>query len=61
MGENEPRLSSWFVLETHWPGLPLPGSPLVNLLPQLLRRARMSRPHPSGRGGAGAADVRSGR
>jgi len=26
-GENEPRFSSWFVVGTHWVGLPLPGSP----------------------------------
>ena len=43
----------------HWPGLPLPGSPLVYLLPQLCR-ARINCPHPFGRGGVGAAGVRSG-
>jgi hypothetical protein len=31
-------------------GLPLPGSPLVFLPPHLLHRARLSRPHPSGKG-----------
>ena len=51
--ENEPRLSSWFVFETYWLGLPLPGSPLVFLLPQILHRARTSRPHPSGKGRGG--------
>jgi len=27
--ENEPQLSSWFVVRTHWMGLPMDGSPLV--------------------------------
>ena len=36
------------------PGLPLPRSPMMFLVPQILRRATMSRPHPSGEGrGAG--------
>jgi hypothetical protein len=33
VGKNEPRQKSWFVLGTHYPGLPLPGSPFVFLLP----------------------------
>jgi len=36
------------------PGLPLPRSPMMFLIPQILHRATMSRPHPSGEGrGAG--------
>jgi len=41
---------SWPVSVTHHVGLPLPGSPLVFLVPQILCRATMSRPHPSGEG-----------
>ena len=32
------------------PGLPLPRSPMMFLVPQILRRATTSHPHPSGEG-----------
>jgi len=44
MGESEPRLSLWFVFETYYAGLPSPGSPLLLLTPQFLRRAAPSPP-----------------
>jgi hypothetical protein len=53
--ENEPRHSSWFVFMMHYMGLPHPGSPLVFLRLPFLHRANLSRPHPSGKGGADAA------
>jgi len=51
--ENEPRLSSWFVVRTHWMGLPMHGSPLVFPPTQFLHRARTNRPHPFGKGRGG--------
>jgi len=36
-------------------GLPYPGSPLVLLPPPFLHQMNLSRPHPSGRGGADVA------
>jgi len=53
---HDKRRGSCFV--THLMGLPFPGSPLVFLLPPLLRRATMRCPHPFGEGGAGAAAIR---
>jgi hypothetical protein len=55
MGGTEPRFSSWFVVGTHRMGLPLPGYPLLFLLPPFLHPASINCPHPSGRGGADAA------
>jgi hypothetical protein len=57
MGGNELRPKSWFVLVTYHLGLPLPGSPLVFLLPRFLRRAIVSRPHPSGKGRGGRGSI----
>ena len=47
--ENEPRLWSWFAFVTYHICLPLLWYPLVFLLPQLLRRAMMRYPHPTGK------------
>jgi len=44
--------------ETHWMGLPVPGSPLVFLHPQTLRLSTRSHPHPSKKRRAGAAGIR---
>jgi hypothetical protein len=44
-----------FVLVTHWPDLPP-----VFILPQILRRARTSRPHSSIKGEGGCASVLAG-
>jgi len=59
--ENEPQLSSWFVFGTHWMGLTFLGSPLIILLPQFLRQAKMEwAAHiPLERGGADAVGSRS--
>jgi hypothetical protein len=57
MGEKEPRQVSWPVFMTHHPGLPLHGSPLVFILPQILRQVDLSRPHPSGKGRGGCDGV----
>jgi len=51
--ENEPRQMSWLVFCNSQAGLPTPSS--FSLPPRILRRARLSRPHPfrKGRGGCG--------
>jgi len=45
------------IFKTYWPGFTLPGSLLVVHPPQILRRARMNRPHPSGKGRGGCVWV----
>jgi hypothetical protein len=53
--ENQPQRRLWFVFRTHCLGLPVSGSPLAFLHPQILRLSTRSPPHPSseGRGGCG--------
>jgi hypothetical protein len=43
---------------THYPGLPLHGSPLVVILPQILRRTNLNHPHPFGKGRGGCSGSR---
>jgi hypothetical protein len=60
MEEKGPRQTSWPIFVTHHTGLPFHGSPLIVLPPQFLHRARISRPHPvgKGRGGCGCGPFR---
>jgi hypothetical protein len=44
----------------HFPGLPYPGSPLMDLPPQFLRRMSLRCPHPSGKGRGGRVRISEG-
>jgi hypothetical protein len=51
--ENEPRQMSWFVFRNSPLGPPTLWVPRVFLLPRILRRVRLSCPHPLEKGSGG--------
>ena len=55
VGENEPQLSSWFVMGTYWMGLPFFGSPLMLIYPHSSVARELATHIPLERGGVTAA------